>query len=93
MLLRPGSYQLLAVLGRWLENSNVWQSAAFDLSPYRGQDVVLYFEVYNDSTGEAGRAWMFVDDVSVLACANAHLPAAVERAPTLYLPLLSQPAP
>ena len=41
---------------------------SFDLTPYRGQSVVVYFEVYNDNTAAAPRAWMYVDDVSAQAC-------------------------
>ena len=42
-----------------------WQALTVDLTPYRGQTVVLYFEVYNDSTTAADRSWLFVDDVSL----------------------------
>ena len=39
---------------------------SFDLSPWRGQTVQLYFNVYNDGVG--GTAAMFLDDVSLTAC-------------------------
>ena len=68
MLLRPGSYSLLKVLMRVAENNQVWRQMTFDLNVYRGQDVVVYFEVYNNSTGAEGRSWMYLDDVSLALC-------------------------
>src|SRR5690606_35889588 len=70
MLLQPGNFAVIKVLLKTLENTRAWQQATFDLTPYRGTSLVLYFEVYNDSTGNTGRTWMFVDDVSVQACAQ-----------------------
>ena len=32
-----------------------------DLTPYRGQSLVLYFNVYNDGNGQ--RTWQYLDDV------------------------------
>ncbi len=71
LLLRPGSYALLKVLMKTLSNADGWQQASFDLSAYRGQSVVLYFEVYNDDVSGWPRTWLFVDDVSLRACRNA----------------------
>ena len=47
-------------------NSQLWNQMSFDLSPWRGQTVQLYFNVYNDGVG--GTAAMFLDDVSLTAC-------------------------
>ena len=47
-------------------NSQLWNQLSFDLSPWRGQTVQLYFNVYNDGLG--GTAAMFLDDVSLTAC-------------------------
>ena len=35
-----------------------WQQVSFDMLPYRGRDLVLYFETYNDSllSGPSGGA-------------------------------------
>jgi len=68
LLLDPVTYLPVAELMRVLENDQVWKKAVFDLKAYQGQNLVLYFEVYNDSTGSAGRTWMYLDDVSVQAC-------------------------
>jgi hypothetical protein len=68
LLLEPGSYGVIRTVMRVLENSTTWREASFDLTPYRGRSLVVYFEVYNDSLGSTGRTWMFLDDVSVQAC-------------------------
>lgn len=47
--------------------SNIWQQRSFDLSPYRGQTVTLYFNTYNSGTGST--AWNYIDNASILACA------------------------
>ncbi|MCX6028722.1 MAG: CSLREA domain-containing protein [Chloroflexi bacterium] len=70
MLLDPNGYTYIATLLRVLEHSGIWQQAHFDLTPYRGRSVTLYFEVYNDNISAGPRTWMFLDDVSVLVCAG-----------------------
>jgi hypothetical protein len=57
---------VVAVLeqGRW--NDGYWQPAAYNLMPWRGRRLRLYFNAYND--GLAGRSWMYVDDVSLQIC-------------------------
>ncbi len=47
-------------------DSRSWNQLTFDLTPWRGQTVQVYFNVYNDGLG--GRAAMFLDDVSLTAC-------------------------
>jgi len=68
ILLQPGTFSTIKTLTVVHENDRAWKQASFDLSAYRGRSLVLYFEVYNDSTLGVGRTWMFVDDVSVMAC-------------------------
>jgi len=48
-------------------NSQIWTRQTFDLTPYKGQTIVLYFNVYNDGLGNRKTA-MYLDDVSVQAC-------------------------
>ena len=67
-LLRPGDYGVVKRLMDVQEDDGVWKHASFDLSQYTGRDLVLYFEVYNNSTDADGRTWMYVDDVSVQSC-------------------------
>jgi len=89
LLLRPGSYSLLATLMKTLINAGEWQLASFDLSGYRGRSVAVYFEVYNDNISAGPRTWMFVDDVSIRACTSHPgriAPSDVQ--PGVWLPLL-----
>jgi hypothetical protein len=93
LLLRPGSYAVITTLMKGLENDGVWKQRSFDLAAYRGQSIVLYFEVYNNSTTAAGRTWMFLDDVSLQVCtgpaAMAWPTATATRLPKpVFLPLL-----
>ena len=68
MLLDPDGYTYIATLMQVLENADSWRRATFDLTPYRGRQVDLYFEVFNDNISAGPRTWMFLDDVSVLVC-------------------------
>ncbi len=70
LLLNPSTYGLVATLWKGTENDQVWKQRSVDLTAYRGRSVVLYFEVYNNETAGAARTWMYLDDVSVQACAQ-----------------------
>jgi hypothetical protein len=91
MLLDPNGYTYIATLMKVLEHSDSWRQAHFDLTPYRGQSVVLYFEVYNDNISAGPRTWMFLDDVSVWTCAEltpTPTPTIEGRPAAGYLPLV-----
>ncbi len=47
-------------------DSRLWNQLSFDMSPWLGQTVQVYFNVYNDGLG--GTAALFLDDVSLQAC-------------------------
>ncbi len=79
MLLNPDGYTYIATLMQVLENADSWRRATFDLTPYRGRQVVLYFEVFNDNISAGPRTWMFLDDVSVAGCGATPPPT---RTPT-----------
>ncbi|MHB0858466.1 MAG: hypothetical protein ACYC5M_12980 [Anaerolineae bacterium] len=66
-----------------LGNEQSWQSAAYDLSAFRGQRVTLRFGVYNDSVG--GVSSMVLDDVSIRACTAPEFAALPPRA---WLPMV-----
>jgi hypothetical protein len=68
MLLLDANYRLLpgGVVLRQVRNDGTWVQRTFDLSPFRGQTVVLYYNTINDGNGR--RTWMYVDDVSVNLC-------------------------
>ena len=64
-LLQPGrAVELMEVQ----KNSTQWRDARFDLSAFKGQQVLLIFEVAVDDPAKLGGTWMAVDDVSVQAC-------------------------
>ena len=91
LLLDPGTYGVLQTLMYVLEKTDTWQPATFDLSAYRGRSVVVYFEVYNDDITAGPRTWMYLDDVSVLACTGT-APAAT-TSPTATRTQTGSPAP
>jgi hypothetical protein len=68
MLLNPDGYTYIATLMQMREEALSWRKATFDLTPFLGRDLVLYFEVYNDNISAGPRTWMFLDDVSVRTC-------------------------
>jgi hypothetical protein len=63
----PGQ-TLIEELMRVKENDRVWKPASFDLSALSERQFALWLLVYNDSTGPDGRTWLYVDDVSMVAC-------------------------
>ncbi len=59
---------ILEVLMAVTENEAGWREVSFDLTQYKGRTIYIYFDVYNNGySSENRRAWMYVDDVSVLA--------------------------
>ncbi len=67
LLNATSSYPPRARLLTVLENDRVWKERVFDLTAYAGESLRLYFQVYNDDVA-SHRTWMFVDDVSLIAC-------------------------
>jgi uncharacterized repeat protein (TIGR01451 family) len=61
-------YSYLATVMKILKNEGEWLRHSFDLTPYRGQRIVIYWEVFNDDLLAGPRTWMFLDDVSVAVC-------------------------
>ncbi len=93
MLLKPGSYSVIATVFKTLTTSAAWQSVTFSLTPYRGQSVVLYFEVYNDDISAGARTWMYADDVSALACRGATATPTAPPAATASATATATPSP
>ena len=54
------------ILQRVRQNDPGWVQAVVDLTPFRGQSLVLYFNVYNDGNGL--RTWQYLDDVEIGVC-------------------------
>jgi hypothetical protein len=92
LLLEPVSYRLAEVLWSGLANTESWRVAQFDLTAYRGRNLVLYLEVYNDDVNAWTRTGMYLDDVSLAACERpvpptpTPTPAGGQR-PRAWLPL------
>jgi hypothetical protein len=57
------SGNLLAQVFKVCENDQVWKQVTFDLSPYAGRTVVLYFNVHQDGYGDLTS--MYLDDVAL----------------------------
>lgn len=71
--LDPHGHQVIYRL--WPRNQEVsdgWKEGIVDLMPYRGFNVVLYFNVYNN--GDGNRRVMFVDDVTIDGCVPTPTP-------------------
>lgn len=68
MLILDADYRILSggVVMRQVVNDGQWRQVTYDLSPYKGMRINLYFNVINDGNGK--RTWMYVDDVSVNLC-------------------------
>ncbi|NUQ38315.1 MAG: hypothetical protein HUU23_11070 [Caldilineales bacterium] len=71
-----------ATLLHTLSHAQAWQPFTFDLTPYAGETLRLYFQVYNNDTGPAGRSWMYVDDVTLLTCEQPTPTPTVTATPT-----------
>jgi hypothetical protein len=63
LLLQPGTYRPLAELWRISVGDGTWQQAILDLTRYRKQQVVVYFEASPARSGGIS-----VDEVSIQAC-------------------------
>lgn len=58
---------VLAVVMRANSNSQEWTKVTFDLMPYVGQTISIYFNVFNNGWDNK-RTWMYLDDISVEVC-------------------------
>jgi hypothetical protein len=63
--IRNTAGQTLASVFKSNSNSQTWTQASFNLTPYAGQTVVLYFNVHQDGSSPPDDTWMYLDDVSV----------------------------
>lgn len=59
--------RLTWVMGPACSNNQTWTHYTFDLMPYKGQTINVYFNVYNNGVGNIKTA-MYLDDVSVRVC-------------------------
>jgi hypothetical protein len=59
----------LAVIWTSRSDNPTWSHLSYDLTPWRGQTVQVYFNAYNDGVG--GTTGMFLDDVSLVVCPDS----------------------
>src|SRR5215510_2040211 len=55
----------LASIFKSNSNSQAWTQVTFDMTPYAGQNVVLWFNVHQDQSNPPDDTWMYLDDVSL----------------------------
>jgi hypothetical protein len=89
ILLKP-DLSTVAVLRSVRRNNNAWIEELVDLTPYRGQSLVLYFNVYNDGNGQ--RTWQFLDDVQINVCFPAVTATPISATPMPPMPLAAAAA-
>jgi Domain of unknown function (DUF4082)/Fibronectin type III domain/Bacterial Ig domain len=63
--IRSTTGQTLASVFKSNSNSQAWTQASFSLTPYAGQNVVLWFSVHQDGSSPPDDTSMYLDDVSV----------------------------
>ncbi len=68
LLLLDAEGTLLEVITTTLLRQHTWTTQTYDLSPYAGQTVRLYFNAYNDGDTRVTSIWL--NEVSVQACAS-----------------------
>lgn len=70
---------IIPVIPNTKQNSTTWQAmSSFPLNSLAGQQITLIFGVNNDGVGS--KTWMYVDDVSIIACP---IPATLTPTPTI----------
>ena len=57
--------QTLASIFKSNSNSQTWTKVTFDMTPYAGQSVVLWFNVHQDGASPPDDTWMYLDDVTL----------------------------
>jgi hypothetical protein len=63
--IRSTSGQTLASVFKHNSNSQTWTQVSFDMTPYAGQNVVLWFNVHQDGSSPPDDTWMYLDDVTL----------------------------
>jgi len=63
--IRSTSGQTLASVFKGSTNAQTWTQVTYNLTPYAGQNVVLWFNVHEDGSVPPDHTWIYLDDVSV----------------------------
>ncbi len=64
--IRDGSGNKLAQVLKVASNTQTWTYSTFDLTPYKGQTVQLYFNVHEDGDTYGYLTSMYLDDVAIV---------------------------
>jgi hypothetical protein len=70
---RDSNGNLLAQIFKLASNTQTWTQVTYDLTPYQGQTIQLYFNSHAD--GYSGLTYMYLDDVSIT---NSGTPQALQ---------------
>jgi hypothetical protein len=62
---RSTSGQTLASIFKSNSNSQAWTQVSFDMTPYAGQNVVLWFNVHQAGDVPPDDTWMYLDDLTL----------------------------
>ena len=62
---RDANGNTLASIFKSNSNSQTWTKITYDMSPYAGQSVVLWFNVHQDGASPPDDTWMYLDDVTL----------------------------
>ncbi len=73
----------LATVLNTLSNAQAWTQVTFDMTPFAGQTVQVFFDVYEDGFGDP--SYMFVDDVSLTPDNSNPFSPTVTSTPTATL--------
>ncbi len=65
-LISSNNFQVIAEPLVRLDHTGDWRQESFDVTPFLGQNILLYLDVYNDGDGKT--TIMYVDDVRLTAC-------------------------
>lgn len=63
LIRNPNNGRVEEIRKRAISTASTWQLENFDLTRYRGRTIEIYFGVFND--GQNGKAYMYIDDVSL----------------------------
>jgi len=70
---------LLAQIFKLASNTQTWTQVTFDLTPYKGQSIQLYFNAHGDGYGDL--TYMYLDDVNVTTSSDSTAPVATVTSP------------
>ena len=64
--IRDSGGNMLAQVLKVASNTQTWTYSTFDLTPYKGQTVQLYFNVHEDGDSYGYLTYMYLDDIAIV---------------------------